>query len=231
LFVSLSDLADAQGTPAPPSNRRANKTVRTNGQPFDRRLWIPYGDAGTAATIEEMGRQAVKGSRDPIVRLITYGVIKGIPGRDHRKIAERLFYWLQDHGSGEQSGVKFINDPFRTEQVRAPWWTLLVEGAGDCNSAFSTTIAAMLLSVGVPAFFRTVAADPGRPGSFSHVYTVGVCRGEQVALDASVSFSDPGSEPSEIIRTKDWKIQFFDEDDAKRGSIERLGSWLWRLIS
>ncbi len=203
------------------------------GRPFDTRLWIPYGDEGTAATIKEMGRQAVLGSRDPIVRLITHEVMEGIPGRDHGTIAKRFFYWLQDHGSGEASGLKFVNDPYRTEQVRAPWWALLIEGAGDCNSGFSTTLAAMLMAVGIPCFFRTVAADTSRPDSFSHVYTVAIIRGVELPLDPSVSFATPGSEPSEISRKKDWSIHVFDENDSgnKGSAVGGFLGWLRRLAA
>lgn len=197
------------------------------GRPFDTRIQIPYGEAGTAATIKEMARQAVLGSRDPIIRLLAREVMEGIPGRDHEAVAKRFFYWLQDGGSGEKSGLKFINDPYRTEQVRSPWWATLLEGAGDCNSGFSTSLAAMLMSVGIPCFFRTVAADASRPDSFSHVYTVAVIRGRELPLDASVSFSSPGSEPSEITKKKDWRIHVFDEDDGLGG----LTGWLRRLVA
>lgn len=204
----------------------ASSPVLAPARTFDRRIYIPWGVDGTAATIDAMGQQAVLGSRDLIVRLITRDVIEGIPGRDHDKIARRIFSWLQDQGSGERSGVKFINDPHRTEQVRAPWWTLCVEGSGDCNSAFATASAAMLLSVGVPCFFRTVATDASRPMSFSHVYTVAQVRGRELPLDSSVSFSAPGSEPKYMTRIRDWPIVFFDEDDGSGGFFARLRRFL-----
>ena len=198
-------------------------------RPFDTLIQIPYGDAGTAATIRHMGRLAVKGSRDPIVRLMAFEIMEGVPGRDHGSVARRFFDYLQDKRTGgEQSGVKFINDAYRTEQVRAPWWTLLLEG-GDCNSGFSTTLAALLMSVGIPCFFRTVAADPTRPDSFSHVYTVAVIRGDELPLDASVQFSTPGSEPAQIFRKQDWNIKVFDEDDS--GDRGGLLGWLGRLVA
>lgn len=190
--------------------------------PFDRRIWIPYGDGGTAATIDLMARQATLGSRDILVRLMAVEIMNGVPGRNHKEVAERFFSWLQDNGSGERSGVKFINDPYRTEQVRLPWWTLTVEGAGDCNSAFATTIAALLLSVGIPCFFRTVAADSRRPDSFSHVYTCAVVNGRELPLDPSVPFSRTGSEPTEIYKKRDWPIDIFDQADRKPG----LFGWL-----
>ena len=203
---------------------------RGPSRPFDRRIAIPYGDGGTAATIAEMADQAVLGSRDPIVRLLAKEILSiqpAVAGRDHKRVAERFFNWLQDRGSGERSGLKFLNDPYRTEQVRAAWWALVIEGAGDCNSGFATSLAALLMSVGVPCFFRTVAADSSRPRSFSHVYTVAVIRGRELALDPSVSFSSPGSEPSEITRKQDWAIRVFDEDDSGLGLV----GWLRRLVA
>ena len=172
-----------------------------------------------------MSRLAIDGSRDPLVRLMAIDILDGVQGRDHDAVARRFFSWMQDQGSGERSGVKFVNDPFRTEQVRCPWWTLVVEGCGDCNSAFATTVAALLLSVGVPCFFRTVAADPGRPSSFSHVYTVANIRGVELPLDSSVAFSMPGSEPTQITRQKDWPIRHYEEDDLHRGAGSLL-SWI-----
>jgi len=182
-------------------------------RPFDDRISIRYGEGGTEDTIKEMARQAVLGSRDLIVRLVARDVLEGIGGRDHEAIAKRFFYWLQDRGSGEKSGVKFQNDPWRTEQVRAPWYCLTVEGAGDCNSGHSTTMCALLMSVGVPCFFRTVKADPTRQDQFSHVYAVAMIRGKPLALDTSVPFSKPGSEPTVIYGYRDWKIPVHVEDD------------------
>lgn len=240
MLINLSDLpsqspvvvpdAPAQAPQGAMPNVRGSSTRAGSG---DIQMWIPYGEDGTAATIAEMSRIAVHSSRDPVVRLLTYEVIKGIPGRNHKQIAERLFYWLQDHGSGERSGIKFINDGFQTEQVRAPWWSIFIEGAGDCNSGFSTALAAMLMSVGIPAFFRTVAADARRPKSFSHVYTVAIVNGKELPLDPSVGFSSPSSEPTEITRKKDWKINIFSVDDLanNRKPLARLGSWLSGLFS
>lgn len=204
------------GAPVP-ARTGANEYARRTGakvvRPFDRRIAIRTGDLGTADTIREMARLAVKGSRDIPVRLMALEIIKGVPGRDHAAVARRIFHWMQDKGSGERSGVKFVNDPHRTETIQEPWITLFVTGAGDCNSAHSTTMAALLMSVGVPAFFRTVRVDPGRPHLFSHVYAVANVRGKALAMDTSVPFSTPGSEPETVYGTRDWPIDVFDEDD------------------
>jgi hypothetical protein len=187
-------------------------------RPFDDRISIRHGEEGTEDTIKEMARHAVLGSRDLIVRLIARDILEGIGGRDHEAIARRFFHWLQDRGSGERSGLKFQNDPWRTEQVRAPWYCLAVEGAGDCNSGHSTAMCALLMSVGVPCFFRTVKADPARKDQYSHVYSVAMIRGRPLALDTSVPFSSPGSEPSGIFGLRDWKIPVHVEDDWGRAA-------------
>ncbi len=186
---------------------------------FDRRVAIRDGDYGTEDTIREMARLAVDGSRDLVVRLMAIQIIgeaagrEGVKGRDHEGIARRVFHWMQDGGSGERSGVKFVNDPWRTETVQAPWITLCVSGAGDCNSAHATTNCALLLSVGIPCFFRTVKVDPGRPNLFSHVYAVANIRGRPLALDSSVAFSTPGSEPQAVYGSRDWPLDIYVQDD------------------
>lgn len=202
-------------------------TPSLTSRPFDRRERIRHGFRGTSDTIKLMWREAIQGSRDPIVRLMAVEILCGVKGRDHENIAKRFFYWMQNRGEGERSGIKFFNDGHMTEQVRAPWWLLCVEGGGDCNSGFSTTMAALLLSVGIPCFFRTVAVDPSRPNSFSHVYTVAKIRGKNLALDASVPFSSPGSEPTHVTRYQDWPMEFFVEDDSGGG----LSGWLRRLFA
>jgi hypothetical protein len=219
IYFGLGDQPQVQAAPLTPVEKvKAFLRGKSGGgrlvqRPFDDRISIRSGEGGTEDTINEMARQAVLGSRDLIVRLMARDILEGIPGRDHDAIARRFFYWMQDRGSGERSGVKFVNDPWRTEQVRAPWFSLTVSGDGDCNSSFATSLAALLMSVGVPAFFRTVAADPGRKGDYSHVYTVAVIRGKELSLDASVPFSKPGSEPSVVYKVKNWPISLTIEDD------------------
>lgn len=170
-----------------------------------------------------MEKLAVMGGRDPLVRLIGLELIDGVAGRDHEGICRRVFHWAQSKGPVEKfmggRGIKFVNDPYQVEGVRAPWWILLVEGAGDCNSSHAVACAALLLSLGIPCKFRTVAADPRRSQEFSHVYLVAMPRGRELAMDTSVNFSTPGSKPKRISRVKDWPIRVsaYDEDD--RGGL------------
>jgi len=189
------------------------------GRPFDRRLDIRPGLGATADTIDQMARVACQGGRDLVVRLVALDIIDGIPGRDHGSIARRIFHWMQDRGRDYRTGVKFVNDPYGVETIQAPWITLCVTGAGDCNSAHSTTNAALLLSLGVPCFFRTVKVDPNRKNLFTHVYCVARIRpyrdqpGYELAMDTSVPFSKPGFEPNVIYGKQDWPIPIVTEDD------------------
>jgi transglutaminase-like putative cysteine protease len=48
---------------------------------------------------------------------------------------------------------------------------VLTWGAGDCD-CYSTFAASLLLALGVPVRFATIAADPQAPTEYSHVYLV-----------------------------------------------------------
>jgi hypothetical protein len=189
-----------------------SRTQNRRGRAFDRRVKIASGDWGTGETIREMARLAAMGARDPIIKLKAIDILEGIKGRDQEGIARRFFDWMQDRGSGEKSGVKFTNDAWHVEQVWAPWMTLTVSGSSDCDD-FSTTMCALLLSVGVPCFFRTVKVNPQQPDLFSHVYAVALLKGKKLALDASVPFTRPGQEPKTKFGVRDWAIETPEEDD------------------
>jgi transglutaminase-like putative cysteine protease len=56
--------------------------------------------------------------------------------------------------------------------------------SGDCDD-FAMFTAALLRAAGIPSSFVTVAADPGDPSRFSHVYVAAYPDGERLPLDAS----------------------------------------------
>lgn len=55
---------------------------------------------------------------------------------------------------------------------------------GDCDD-FSMYCAALLMAVGVPCSFCTVAANPLIPSQYSHIYVVAYPDGQRVPCDAS----------------------------------------------
>lgn len=204
---------------------------------------ISNGDKGTAQTIDWMADFAIRGARDPIVRLMVLDILDTaqVPGRDHQGICEALFEWSQSKRQVEKrasSGFKFVNDGLMVERVEEPWLSLTVTGAGDCNSVHATCLAAMLMSVGVAckfrtigvaSKFRTIGVNPKLKGQFTHVYCVALPRGKQLAMDTSVNFSSPGFEAPKhkIFKSKDWEINpgRLEEDDRKlswRGLYDRL---------
>lgn len=75
----------------------------------------------------------------------------------------------------------------------------------DCDG-FATYAAAMLLSLGIPVSFVTVAADASDPTRYSHVYIAAYPEGKRIALDCSHG-DYPGWEcPDTYHMKKEWPI-------------------------
>ena len=78
---------------------------------------------------------------------------------------------------------------------------------GDCDD-FAMYTAALLLNLGIPCSFVTIAADPTDPSRFSHVYVAaypGDGRG-RVAMDTSHG-DGPGWESPRQFRIQEWPVQ------------------------
>lgn len=189
------------------------KTGARRARPFSRRVLIRDGVDGTADTIAQMSRQARQGSTDVLVRLWAIELLdryelrtgQHINGRDHEGIARAFFEELQEGGPGSNL-VRFQNDPDRTERNESPWIQLGTSGKVDCNNQ-ATLMAALLMSVGIPAAFRTVMTDVRRPDQFSHVYTLARVKGRFIPVDTSVPFARFGSEPRATYGVKTWEIE------------------------
>lgn len=193
-------------------------TGARKARPFVREVVTADGDVFTDTTVESMSRLASKGSRDLPVRLLAQWLTEDLPGRDDLAICQRIFKVMQDRG-GSSKLVKFCRDPWSVETVQAPWYSLLVMG-GDCAAAHAVTCAALLMALGIPCFFRTVAVDEEHPHLFTHVYCVAIIRkpGSQpyeLAMDTSVPFSQPGTQPKRWFRKKDRPIEVVLQDDWK----------------
>lgn len=214
----LAGLTGLGTTEVPVDPRHASFRERNNttkSRPFDRRKRIRSGAFGTKETVAEMVRLSTKGARDLVVKLLVVDALEGVKGRDHEAVCRRIFDWVQDGGSGERSGLKFLNDAWQVEQVWEPWIVLCVGGAADCDD-HATATSAFCMSVGVPCFIRTVKVNPDRPDLFSHVYAVAVLRdGRELPLDTSVPHAKPGTEPKTKFGTRDWPIAVPEEDDRE----------------
>jgi transglutaminase-like putative cysteine protease len=150
---------------------------------------LPGGDAGTAATLGIMRRLALEGAQDVTVRETAIAIVRGANAAGHDSLAElrALFTFVRDR-------VRFTSDILGVETLQGPRYTLRVM-AGDCDDR-ATLLVALARSIGLPVDlkFRAVAVDKRRPGSFSHVYVVGVINGRRIALDPTYSTNGLGWE-------------------------------------
>lgn len=123
------------------------------------RGYLPGGVRGTRATLTVMGRLAHQGATDPALRAAAADIVRarGVSGHDRAGQIAALHEWVRDH-------ITFVGDVAGTETVQAPRVTLRL-GIGDCDD-LSTLLAALLLSIGIPADFRVIAANPARPRQF-----------------------------------------------------------------
>lgn len=135
----------------------------TGAGPFAYTLgWIPDGDAGTLATLQEMDRVVrwdLSHSRDLLARELAPIVpVRGTPLEVARAIREHL-----------ARRVRFTFDPPGLELVQAASHMLrTTRPQGDCDD-IAVMGATLGLAAGLPARFVVVGFTPDGP--FQHVYT------------------------------------------------------------
>jgi transglutaminase-like putative cysteine protease len=148
---------------------------------------LPPGDAGTHKTLAIMQQLARAGALNRTVRETAIDVIRNAGTAPHDTPGElaALFAFVRDR-------VRFTGDIAGVETLQAPHYTLRVM-AGDCDDR-AVLLVAMARSVGLDANlrFRVIAANPGRPGTWSHVYAVANVRGREIALDPTYPSSRMG---------------------------------------
>ena len=75
---------------------------------------------------------------------------------------------------------------------------------GDCDD-WSMYTAALLLALGIPAKFVTVAVDGRDPNRFSHVYVAAYVNGDRIPIDTSHG-PGPGVEVQNVYRRQEWPV-------------------------
>ena len=121
---------------------------------------IPAGAAGTRITVQRM-QELIRGSlRAQSLRLKALDILRsfGVDSHAPGAAARALFYWVR-------SNIRYVNDPIGIETVQAPEVTLRLR-AGDCDD-HATAIAALALSVGIPARLVVIGCDAEH---FEHVF-------------------------------------------------------------
>jgi transglutaminase-like putative cysteine protease len=179
-------------------------------------------ESTTAQTIALMAELARQDSQHPIVRRAAYAAIAGA-GSDARKEAEAIHQWIRNHVKFVEDSTLagFSDDPENAEVLVRPIDLLTMpQPAGDCDD-FSMLAAAMLRAVGIPAAFRTVAAD-GTP-NYSHVYVLALLPDrEPLPIDASHG-PYAGWEANATGKQRTWPIDEQEATTMQQRNLAGLG--------
>lgn len=166
---------------------------------------IPAGEKGTIATLKLMKKLVMGpwGARNPQVVFLARDIVQHVPSKDYWHEAQAIFEYVKGN-------VRYRLDPLALEWIQTPLYTLQTH-QGDCDD-MSSLIASLALAAGHRAAFVTVAGDPQRPNSYSHVYAmIGVSRKgktEWLAADATINDSTIGWEPpgEKVFKKTVWVI-------------------------
>ena len=158
------------------------------------------GDAGVEQTINEMRSLVDEALRDSsIIRLAT-DIVRRVPAFDDYAEANALYEWVRGN-------IRFTKDPVNKEKLYPPAELLKVR-AGDCDD-ISMLLGTLLMAVGYPARLMTVAASPGSPQQFSHVYVEGEVpagSGQWIPMDPARYDSKFGVAPPMYYRSRWWSL-------------------------
>jgi len=163
-------------------------------------------EAFTAQTIERMVEYAGAAATSPIVRQAALAAAAGFSSQASQ--AGAIWKWIRERirfQTDEDTARPIAADPENTEVLIPPDHLLrMARPAGDCDD-FSMLAAAMLMSLGIPASFRTVAADPASD-RYSHVYVVAHTAEGRLPMDCSHG-RFPGWEVRATGKARDWRIE------------------------
>jgi len=163
-------------------------------------------EAFTAQTIERMAELAGAASTTSAVRQMALQAAAGFSSQASQ--AGGIWKWIRARvhfQTDEQTARPIAADPENTEVLIPPEHLLrMARPAGDCDD-FSMLAAAMLMSLGIPSSFRTVAADPSSD-RYSHVYVVAHTAEGRLPLDCSHG-PFPGWEVRATGKARDWRIE------------------------
>jgi len=134
---------------------------------------IGTGAASTRSTLQVMASLAVDYSKNPGIRQFAASLVAGLQSRDYYAEAETLSNYMRDH-------IRFVRDPATAELLQMPDYTLAV-GYGDCDDKV-TTLAALMLSIGIPVRFVAVGPDSN---TYIHVFLQANINGTWVTAETA----------------------------------------------
>jgi hypothetical protein len=158
------------------------------------------GDAGVEQTINEMRGLVDEALRDSSIIRMATDIVRGAPAFDDYAEARALYEWVRGN-------IRFTKDPVNKEKLYPPAELLKIR-AGDCDD-ISMLMGTLLMAVGYPARLMTVAASPGAPDQFSHVYVEGEVpagSGQWLPMDPARYDSQFGVAPPQFSRARWWSL-------------------------
>lgn len=167
---------------------------------------IPEGDAGTAATIQQMARLIDQGMKDPVVHELAARLVRGVRQFDFTGEARSIY-------EGVRRNVRFTRDIRGKETLHAAPEIIRLR-IGDCDD-FTILMCALLGSVGHKCRIVTISAYPAAPDIFSHVYPEVFLDGRWVAVDAARKDPAFGKSPERFIRKRVWSIETGEYRDVQ----------------
>jgi len=159
------------------------------------------GDDGTAQTIARIRALVEQGKKDPRVNHATGKLLRIAGVKPHDRMGEiRAIFF------GVLHNIRFTQDPEGTETLR-PAATTLEWGFGDCDDINAILLPSMLKTIGFNVRLVTIAAHPGDPKQFSHVYCEVYLRGRWIPLDAARPDTKFGVAPPKSFRHRVWSLE------------------------
>lgn len=154
-FGSLEEGARKPGPQRIPRRRldpgSAPRPLHGGERPYDmawgppvKYVRIPRGEAGTVATLKIMKEQVLGkwGHRNPEVIWIAKEAVRDVsqgPNKDYEAMVAALLEFtkgnlevLSKEEKYARAGINYQLDPAGLEYVQTPWYTIAVEGSGDC---------------------------------------------------------------------------------------------------
>lgn len=187
-------------------------------------LAIPEGDPGVEATVRWIRKLVDCAVRDPTVNRLAISILDSARAREHDQLAaaKAIYNWVR-------ANFRFVPDvigyddnwnPVGYETLR-PVEEILRVRAGDCDDINGVLLPSLLGSVGIAVRLVTVAADPDRPGAFSHIYPEALIDGQWIAVDAARPGARFGREPERYERKRVWGLSDGGYQDV--GRLNGLG--------
>lgn len=181
------------------------------------RLTIPYGDAGSLATVARMRVLINSAIRNPLVVESAHDIALTAPIRDNVRIAIAIRDWLARN-------FAFVRDPVAVELIRTPEYMLRQLQvrrviSGDCDDA-AVLGCALGKAVGIQCKLVTVGFERSpllNPSPLAHVFGVllphgwkriGGTEDQPTVIDAEIPVSLDVTKPARSVAQVRRRLEF-----------------------